>query len=134
MARRPTTLRTIINELVDRTNTDTQRIRILEQREGGLSNRVESIEQEILNINKALQKLIVNIDTGLKKRDKSITEMQATIKEMIKHLKKLASVSKVNELEAMLNIYNPLKSNFVTKEEVDQLISQKLSSMSKNNK
>jgi vacuolar-type H+-ATPase subunit I/STV1 len=134
MARRPTTLRTIINELVDRTNTDTQRIRILEQREGGLSNRTESIEQEVLNINKSLQKLIVNIDTGLKKRDKSITEMQATIKEMIKHLKKLASVSKVNELEAMLNIYNPLKSNFVTKEEVEQLISQKLSSMSKNNK
>jgi vacuolar-type H+-ATPase subunit I/STV1 len=131
MARRPTTLRTIINELVDRTNTDTQRIRILEQREGGLSNRMESIEQEVLNINKALQKLIINIDTGLKKRDKSITEMQATIKEMIKQLKKLASVSKVNELEAMLNIYNPLKSNFVTKEEVEQLISQRISSMSK---
>ena len=59
---------------------------------------------------------------------------ERTPEEMLKHLKQLASVSKVNELEAMLDIYNPLKSNFVTKEDVERLIAERLSKTPKNNK
>ncbi len=134
MARKPTTLRTIINELVDRTNTDTQRIRVLEQREEGLSFRINAMEQEALNINKTIQKLTINLDSELKKRDRSISEVQITIKEIIKQVKRLATSGKVKELEAMLDLYNPLKSNFMTREEVEQLISKRFSSMPKNNK
>jgi vacuolar-type H+-ATPase subunit I/STV1 len=134
MARKHSTLHSIINELVDRTNTDTQRIRVLEQREGSLSARMNSTEGEILNINKSLQKLASDLETGLKKRDAATSELKSTVKEMLKHLKQLASVSKVKELEAMLDIYNPLKSNFVTKEEVGRLITERLSRPSKNNK
>jgi vacuolar-type H+-ATPase subunit I/STV1 len=134
MARKHSTLHSIINELVDRTNTDTQRIRVLEQREGSLSARMNSTEGEILNINKSLQKLAGDLETGLKKRDAATSELKSTVKEMLKHLKQLASVSKVKELEAMLDIYNPLKSNFVTKEEVGRLITERLSRPSKNNK
>ncbi len=128
------TLHTIINELVDRTNTDTQRIRELESWEKGLNSRIELIEQEILNINKATQDLATKLENGLKKRDQSISEMQLMIKEIIKQLKRFVSTEKINELEAMIEIYNPLKSNFVTKEEVEQIIASKLASRSKNNK
>ncbi len=134
MATKPPTLRTIINELVDRTNTNTQRIRVLEQREESLSSRSDSLEQEALNINKAIQALTNNLGSELKKRDKSISEAQSIIKEMIKQLKRFASAGKVRELEAMLDLYSPLKSSFITREEAEQLISKKLSSAPKNNK
>jgi hypothetical protein len=134
MARKPTTLRTIINKLVDRTNTDTQRIRITEQREEGLALRIDALEQETMNTGKALQKLNIRLDSELKKRDKSISEVQGIMREMIKQLKRLASAGKVKELEAMLNLYNPLKSNFMTREEVEQLVSERLSEITKNNK
>jgi gamma-glutamyl:cysteine ligase YbdK (ATP-grasp superfamily) len=134
MARKPTTLRTIINELVDRTNTDTQRIRVLEQREESLSFRINAMEQEALNINNAIQKLSSGLDSELKKRDKGMAEVQNTVKEIIKQLKRLATSGKVKELEAMLDLYNPLKSNFMTRAEVEQLISKRLSGMPKNNK
>jgi hypothetical protein len=114
MARKPPTMRAIINELVDRTNTDTQRIRILEQREGSLAMRLDSVEQEILNMNNSLLKI--------------------SIRDILKHIKGLANAGRVKELEATLNLYNPLKSNFATKEEVERIVNKKLSSMPKNNK
>jgi uncharacterized phage infection (PIP) family protein YhgE len=134
MDRKPTTLRTIINELVDRTNTDTQRIRVLEQREGSLSARMDALEQEALSINSSIQKLAKDLGSGLRQRDRGIAELQATIKEMLKHIKRLASSGKVSELEAMLDMYNPLKSNFMTRDEVERLIRKRLSGMPKNNK
>lgn len=134
MAGKPTTLHTIINRLVDRTNTDTQRIRVLEQRSEGVSTRMDSVEQEILSINQSIQKLTKELEINLRARDKTISEMQSTIKEIIKQIKRLATTSKVNELKAMLDIYNPLKSNFVTRDEVENMISKRLSGMRKNNK
>lgn len=134
MERKPSTLRTIINELVDRTNTDTQRIRALEQREKSLSARADALEQEALNLNNSIQKLTGDTESGLRQRDKAITELQNTMKQMLKHIKRLASSGEVDELEAMLDMYNPLKSSFMTRDEVEELITKRLSSMRKNNK
>jgi len=131
MAKKPPTLRTIINELVDRTNTDTQRIRVLEQKEEGLSFRINAMEQEALNINKAIQEFASSLESELKKRDMSIFELQVTIKKIIKQFKRIASIGKVKELETILDLYNPLKSSFMTREEVEQLISKRLSGMPK---
>ena len=134
MARKHSTLHDIINELVDRTNTDTQRIRVLEQGGRSSASRMESLEKEILDLSRSVQKLESDLESGFKKRDAEISELKNTVKEMLKHLKQLASVSKVNELEAMLDIYNPLKSNFVTREDVERLIAERLSKTPKNNK
>jgi hypothetical protein len=134
MARKPPTMRAIINELVDRTNTDTQRIRILEQREGSLAMRLDSVEQEILNMNNSLLKISKDLDLAFRKRDVTISEMRGTIRDILKHIKGLANAGRVKELEATLNLYNPLKSNFATKEEVERIVNKKLSSMPKNNK
>jgi uncharacterized coiled-coil DUF342 family protein len=133
MARKATSLHSIINELVERTNTDTQRIRALEQRGENMASRLNSIEQELLNINSNITKMANSIDSELKKRDASISGNRTTIKEIIKQLKRFATTDNIGELKAMLEIYSPLKSNFITKEEADRLISQRLSGI-KNNK
>jgi hypothetical protein len=131
MPKKHTTLHNIINELVDRTNTDTQRIRQLESWEKGLNMRIESIEQEILNINNTTQKTINDLEAGLKKRDQNINELQLMIKEIIKQLKRFVRTEKISELETMLDIYSPLKSNFMTREEVEQLIAKRIPAKSK---
>ena len=134
MAKKRTALHSIINELVDRTNTDTQRIRQLESWEKGLDLRLESLENDVLTLNNNLQKLAAGLETGFKKRDQNITEMRNTIKEIIKQLKRFVRTEKIGELQALLDIYSPLKSNFVTKEEVERIISERLPARSKNNK
>ncbi len=134
MAGKPTTLHSIINELVDRTNTDTQRIRSLESWEKALNLRIESIEREILNINGNLQKTASDLDSGLRKRDQGITELRNIIKEVVKQLRRTVSTERVKELEAMLELYNPIKSNFITREEAQQMLAANRPGRPKNNK
>ncbi len=125
------TLHSIINELVDRTNTDTQRIRHLESWEKSLDMRLETIEQELLNINNNVKGISSDIESKLAERDKQIAEMQRMVKEIIKHMKGLVPKEKLGELKALVDIYDPLQSAFMTREEVEQLIDNKLSKSNK---
>jgi hypothetical protein len=125
MAKKPTTLHAIINELVDRTNSDTQRLRVLEQRSEVLSSRSNSLEREILNINKQLQKNILAMDVKNMKLEDRLKKSENTVREIVKQMKKLATTSKIGELEQLIEIYNPLKSQFVTKEEVERIMKEK---------
>jgi predicted phage gp36 major capsid-like protein len=126
-------LHAIINELVERTNSDTQRIRALEQRTESAMSRMDSIEQELMKMTQSLQKISSDMEAKFKSNEAVDSETQNTIKEIINRVKKLAPAEKVEELEALLEIYNPLKSNFVTMEEVENIIAERLSRL-KNNK
>jgi len=128
------TLHSIINELVDRTNTDIQRIRHLESWEKGLNIRIETIEQQIMEMNASLQKLSQDVSAEFHKRDQIINELRTLIKEIVKRIKRFARKDEVEELEALVDIYSPLKSNFVTRDEVEEIISKRLSRHFKNNK
>ena len=122
MAKKPTSLHAIINELVDRTNSDVQRLRILEQRNDTLTSRSNVIEKEILNINRNIQRIMLNTETRNKKLEERIKKNDAMLREVVKQMKKLATTSKIIELEQLIEIYNPLKSQFVTKEEAQRMI------------
>jgi len=123
--KKPTTLHAIINELVDRTNSNTQRLRILEQRGKILSSRANALEQEVLNLNKQIQGVMFSVDTKNKKQEERVRRNESTLKEVVKQMKKLATTSKISELEQLIEIYNPLKSQFVTKEEVERILEEK---------
>lgn len=125
MAKKATTLHAIINELVDRTNSNTQRLRVLEQRSEVLSSRANIIEQEILNLNKSIHKVILSLDTKTKRLDDRIRKDEGILKEVVKRMKKLATTSKIGELEQLIEIYNPLKSQFITREEAERIIEEK---------
>jgi hypothetical protein len=125
MARKPTTLHAIINELVDRTNSDTQRLRVLEQRAEVLSSRSNTLEQEILNINRHMQEIILDLDARIKILEGVLKKNENILREVVKQMKKLATTSKISELEQLIEIYNPIKSQFVTKEEVERILEEK---------
>ena len=124
---RPKTLHAVINELVERVNSNIQRLRVLEQSSDSVVTRTNSLEQNYLQLKKDLQKQISEINKSISKLDERITKIETTLKEVIEYVKKLPTTSKIKELEEMIEIYNPIASKFVTKEEV-------LSLMKKNNK
>ena len=72
MAKKPTSLHAIINELVDRTNSDIQRLRVLEQRNDILTSRSNAIEKEILNINRNIQRVMLSMETKNKRMEERI--------------------------------------------------------------
>ena len=119
------TLHTIINELVERTNSEAQRLRVLEQRTENIDLRINSIEQNILTNTTQMQKMTKDIENRFKKRDESVAKIDTVIKELVKHFKKLATKSEVKEVHHMVDIYNPIKSNFITKEELERILSER---------
>ncbi len=119
------TIRSVINELVDRTNTNTQRLRILEQDIRTLKTRTNSIEKNTLNQTKKINSTLSKFEAKLTKTEDRILALERTIKEMVNEIKRLATLPKVKELEELIEIYNPLKSQFITKEEVERMIERK---------
>ncbi len=116
----------IINEMVDRINDNTQRLRILEQEREILDSRIGSLEKNMLSLTKQVQKSIADNEGEIKKLETKVSQMENTIKEIIKYMRNLATKAKISELEELVEIYNPLKSNFVTREEVEKIIEEKI--------
>jgi len=119
------TVHSVINEIVDRINDNTKRLRTLEQRSQIMASRMNSVEKEMLSLNKNTQKLVSGLETKIKASNDKIFQNESTVKEIIKQVKKLATTSKISELEELLEIYNPIKSQFVTREEVQRMINEK---------
>jgi hypothetical protein len=120
------TLKAVLHELVERSNTDNARIRVLEQENDILKSRSKSFDQDLLSMKKYFDSSLNSLRKDIEKNSKKTMDTESTLKQLIKEIKKLATTSKIKELEALVDIYNPLKSQFMTKEEVERMIEKKL--------
>ncbi len=120
--RQPRTARTILNELIERVNSDTQRLRIIEQSSESLTSRVEALEQSVLQQRRDVQRLLTELSSKISVLEAGISKSDSTLKEVIGHMKKLVTETRLKELETLIEIYNPLKSSFVTKEELEKIL------------
>ncbi|MCX6814433.1 MAG: hypothetical protein NTY20_02185 [Candidatus Aenigmarchaeota archaeon] len=130
----PQTINTILNDVIQRVNDDTQRLRILEQSSESLTSRMNSLEQGMLQNRREFQKAFSDINDGITSLDDRLTKLENTMKEVINHVKKLVTESQLKELQNLIEIYNPVKSNFVTKEEMEKFINERLSREKARNK
>jgi len=119
-------LYTILKEVISRTNSNAKRLRTLEQRNGVIEDRINPLEKMFNEQSKELQKSLAKMEKIINKEDIRMVRVEGALKEIMKQVKKLATVPKIRELEQLIEIYNPLKSNFTTKEEVQQMIEERL--------
>ena len=126
MKKQPRTINTILNDVIQRVNDDTQRLRVLEQSSESLTSRMNSLEQAILQSRREMQKAFSEINEGISALDERLTKAESTMKEIINHVKKLVTESQVKELQNLIELYNPVKSNFVTKEEMEKFVSERM--------
>jgi len=126
MSDKPSKLHKILKELVDRTNSDSKRLRILEQRNDTLDSRMNSLEQFMSEQIRHVEKSMLQHEKMMNNWDMRVTRVEGALREVMKHVKKLATTTKIQELEQLVDIYNPISSNFTTKEEVQSMIEKKI--------
>ena len=114
-------------ELVTRINTNTRRIRTLEQRHEGTEGRISSLEEKVIEELSNLKKRFDQISQDIDKLSENIGELRSEFLKMTKNLEKTARKTELKELESLIELYNPIKSRFVSREEVERLIEEKLS-------
>jgi len=119
------TIREILSELVERTNSNMRRLRILEQKSDTLTTRMDGIESLILELKEDIKTRTSELEKRIVEEDERVIKLEGAIKDIVNQLKRTATTSHIKELEHLLDVYNPLKSQFVTREEVERLIEEK---------
>lgn len=120
------TVREILTELVERTNSNMRRLRLLEQSAEVATSRITTLEEAMLEQSRDVKKAMEAVEKALSEEGDRIIRMEGTLKDIIERLKKSVSSTKIKELETMLDIYSPLKSQFMTREEAERLIDERL--------
>jgi chromosome segregation ATPase len=110
------------NVSMERINNNTRRVRTLEQRLDGVSSRMESLEERIIEEIDVLKKGVDRLFLDIKEVSKSLAKIRAENLELNKNMEKTAKKTELRELEGLLDLYNPIKSKFVTTDQVKRLI------------
>lgn len=112
------------SEIVKMVNTNTRRIRAIEQRLSGSEIRIGSMEEKIIDEMDDLRRGFEQISLDIKALSENLSQMRSEMLKINKNLDRAAKKSEVKELESLLDLYNPIKSKFVTRDEVKRIIEE----------
>jgi len=115
----------ISSEIVKMVNTNTRRIRTIEQRLSGTERRISSLEEKIIDEIDNLRRGFEQISLDIKALTDNLSQIRTEMLKINKNLDKTAKKAEVKELESLLDLYSPIKSKFMTREEVERLIEEK---------
>ena len=118
------TVDSVLNKLIERVNSNIRRLRVLEQETGIVKTRLNSIEEDMLSQRNHTHKSLEDLADKIVKLDDRISSTENTMRDIIEKLKKVTTTTKIRELEQLIDIYNPLKSEFITKDEARRMIEE----------
>lgn len=117
----------ILADVINRMNENVQRLRVIEQKMQATDTRMNSIEQNFVSYNKNVQRSAAEKDAKIGQLEERVGRIETTYKEILNQLKLVATKTNVDEIRQLISIYDPMKSSFVTKEEMESFIDEKLS-------
>jgi len=100
------------------------RIRILEEKQNLIRERLLVINQNMVEEYRKLVREIKTINSDMGEMKEDISNMRDMMKNMIMDMEKFAKKDSVKVLEKYINLWNPL--NFTTEEEVERLIKKEV--------
>ncbi len=112
----------IVKDLNERTNDNTRRLRDLEQSIKDVSDSINALETERLEHVKEANREKEVADSEINELFEKVGKIESGIAEVINQLKKFATKSELVGMKELLDIYNPLESRFVTKDQVEGMI------------
>jgi ABC-type phosphate transport system auxiliary subunit len=115
----------IMSDMINRVNENVQRLRVIEQKIQAIDLRINSTEQSMVSYNKNAQKELSEKDAKIAEVEERLEKMETAYNEILKQLKMAATKANVDELKELVSIYDPMKSSFVTKEEMEKFFEEK---------
>jgi multidrug resistance efflux pump len=73
----------------------------------------------------ALKVSFDKLSTDVKELSLEIKNMRANMLKFEQNLENTAKKSELKEIESLLDLYNPIKSRFVTRDELDRILEKK---------
>jgi uncharacterized protein YoxC len=108
-------------ELVRSAQESKGRIRSLEQNVEGLRSRINAIEEKVIEESNNMKKWIDNLTADVHEVSESLKDIHSDVLRVKKDLDKKARKSELKEIESLLEIYNPIKSHFITRQQAERI-------------
>lgn len=115
----------VLTELVRRANETTRRLRALEERDSNIEIRLGTVQDFVLKITEERKVTNETINERLTNIENDIIRINNELLRINKNIEKMAKRTELKELENIMSIYNPMKTNFVTKGEVERMMEEK---------
>ncbi|MFH1445443.1 MAG: hypothetical protein ABIF08_03105 [Nanoarchaeota archaeon] len=115
-------IRDILNELIERTNSIIMRLRIVEQRNNTTVTKINSLQAESLEQLNESKVFIKKFEKKMQLYEEGLLKMESVMKELSKKINDTATKSEIMGLREALKIYNPIKSQFVTRRELKKIM------------
>ena len=99
-------------------------IKVIDEKISNLDKKTELIENNILSINKKQNIELKTLHSKMMGMEKEINLIKRRIVEIVSDLKNFARTEEIETVKKYLELWEPL--NFVTREELNELINEKL--------
>ena len=119
-------IKILINELVKRINEDARRIRTIEHRMDRLESGLSSVESDALTHLNDLKIELERISNKISAASERMRMLEDEILKVNKGLEQTATKRKVKELESFIDLVNPITSKFVTRDEIERLLDERM--------
>jgi prephenate dehydratase len=100
----------IVNEIVGRVNDNTKRLRLLEQREKIITERVSSIDDTMMTKLSSVEESMKALQTKIAALEGREETVSNTLKEVVKQMQFLAKKSELKKTEETLKILESMLS------------------------
>lgn len=114
-----------ITELYQMDAENKRRLRDIEQRLILLDNGMKRVDSGLLELKGKVLDLSGSAKADKTAFDVKIKAIENIINDIINNMKRLAEKAEIVGLKELIDIYNPVKSQFVTREEVENMIDEK---------
>ncbi len=111
----------VLQELVRRTNDHARRVRSVEDKVETIEDRLNSIEESIIDKTKKMNDHFTDIEISLKNISDEITKLRNSSDKINKQVADFARKRDIKELERMFELLNPIRQEFITRDELEKI-------------
>jgi predicted nucleic acid-binding Zn-ribbon protein len=119
-------LQPTLNELVRRSNEIANRIRALEERDTMIDGRIDAVQESLLRLTEDTKKRLDGFEVKIKEFDDHVTTANNEVTKLSRLMDRTVKKTELKELESVIDLFNPLRSSFVTRDELEKILAEKL--------
>jgi len=113
------------SELVRRMNEDARRIKSIEQKMDRLENTLITLEESALMQMNELKINLERISSKISALADRLNTIENDIVRVNKELGKTATKAEVKQIETFVDLVNPIKAKFVTRDELERMLEER---------
>ena len=116
----------ILSEVVKRINEDRRRIKLLEQKIDRLESSISALEGASISQMGDIKITLERINNKIENVSLRFNKIETDINNIKRVLAKSATKLELKQLESFIDLVNPITSRFVTKDELDRMLDERV--------